>query len=196
MFDVILGSQSPRRKDILNYLNILFKQSTPPFDEEKIIFEGDPIKYVNQLSRGKSASLVKEKSNALLITADTIVYCEGKVYNKPHTSQEALEYLLALQGRWHSVYTSVTVNLEGTSITEVEETRLLFHPLSVEKIQAYHNLVTFEDKAGGYTIQGPGALIVKQIEGCFYNVLGLPPSTLQQLLSKLNIDLWDYTLKK
>src|ERR1700722_1549812 len=105
MARIILGSQSPRRKEILGYFNIPFEQHTPPFIEESVQFHGDPIAYVNELSRGKAESLHHLYHEALILTADTIVYCDGKVYNKPKSYEEAFQFISEFSDHWHSVYT-------------------------------------------------------------------------------------------
>lgn len=189
---IILGSQSPRRKEILSFFTLPFEQISPHFAEELIPFEGDPQKYASTLSEGKALSLSERFSQAVIIAADTVVFREGKIYNKPETTQEAFAMLSELVGQWHSVFTSVTVSLGKMRFTKVEQTRVLFHPLSSEQIKRYHDAFNCTDKAGGYGIQMAGSLIVNRMEGCFYNVMGLPISSLRELLLNVHIDLWDY----
>lgn len=189
---LILGSQSPRRKEILSYFALPFKQATPPFDEESVPFNGNPVDYVSEISGGKAEALSKTFHDALIITADTTVYREGKIYGKPATQEEAFKYLSELVGRWHSVYTGITVR-QGTTVQHAaEETRVLFNPLTPEEIRHYHTKLHWSDKAGGYAIQMAGGLIVKKIDGCYYNVMGLPINTLRTLLQKFGIELWEY----
>ena len=157
----ILGSQSPRRGEILNYFNLPFKQISSDFDEASIPFQGDPQAYVQALAKGKGSSLLSQFLSSLILTADTIVYREGKVYGKPKNEEEAFSYLKELAGQWHSVWTGVHVTLQDQAFQAAEETRVLFHLLTDEQIQAYHHAIPFMDKAGGYMIQGPGSLIVE-----------------------------------
>lgn len=192
MLKLILGSQSPRRKEILSYFALPFEQAKPQFDEESVPFNGDPRDYVCAISGGKSAELLQKFPDAIIITADTTVYREGKIYGKPVNAEEAFQYLSELVGQWHSVFTGVTVRRGNTVYHDAEETRVLFNPLTPEEIRHYHTKLHWSDKAGGYAIQMAGGLIVRKIDGCYYNVMGLPINTLRTLLQKFGIELWEY----
>lgn len=192
MKQLILGSQSPRRREILSYFSLPFEQKTPQFDEEAYPFSGNPIEYVNALSEGKAQSLKQLYPESIILTADTIVYRGGKIYGKPRTSEDAFQALTELEGRWHSVFTGVTLLHNGEIHTLAEETRVLFNTLSHAQIRHYHTKLHWADKAGGYAIQMGGGLIVNKIEGCYYNVMGLPINTVRTLLLKIGIELWDY----
>lgn len=189
---LILGSQSPRRREILGFFTYPFEQFSPHFAEELIPFEGDPVAYANTLSQGKAASLADRFEKAVILTADTVVFTAGKIFNKPSTDEEALEMLKQLNGSWHSVFTSVTARRGHESHTLAEETRVLFHRLSEEELKRYHLAFHGLDKAGGYGIQMAGSLIVNRMEGCFYNVMGLPLSATRMVLKEAGIDLWRY----
>jgi septum formation protein len=189
---LILGSQSPRRKEILNFFSITFKQVTPGFDEESVQFNGDPKAYATLISDGKSDWLAKHYPNELILTADTIVYQDGKVYGKPSNEQESFSHLKDLVGKWHSVFTSLTLRTPSEKHHIVEETRVQFNHLTDEQVKAYHLTLPCTDKAGGYMIQGAGSLIVKKIEGCYYNVMGLPVNGLADVFSRVGIDLWQH----
>ncbi len=196
MHRIILGSESPRRKEILNYFSIPFEQASPAFNERSIEFKGDPEDYALALSDGKAASLHTRYKDAVIITADTIVYRQGKVYNKPRDLTEALRFLEQLSGEWHSVFTAVTVQQAEQQFHGVEETRVLMHRLSPKQMHAYSSSINLCDKAGAYAIQTAGGLIVQKIEGCYYNVMGLPIHTLQSLLVKVGLDLWEHLPKE
>lgn len=189
---LILGSQSPRRKEVLNFFDLSFKQVSPHFDEDAIPFQDNPKEYVQILARGKADSLAPEFPEAMILTADTVVYKQGKIYGKPRDQQEALEYLKELSGRWHSVFTGLTIVSKGNYFNTLEETRVLFNSLTEEQMQTYSQMLHVSDKAGGYMIQGAGGLIVKRIEGCYYNVLGLPINALCIVLKQAGIDLWKH----
>lgn len=189
---LILGSQSPRRKEILSYFSILFEQKPPPFDENSVLFEGDPIGYVSTLSEQKALSLGGIYPKSAILTADTIVYYQGKIYPKPANAEDAFQVLSELVGNWHSVFTGVSLLYQSNLQTTWEETRVLFNPLSPEEIRHYHSKIHWADKAGGYAIQMAGGLIVRRIEGCYYNVMGLPINSVRQLLKNIGIELWDY----
>lgn len=189
---LILGSQSPRRSEVLNYFNIPFKQIAPSYDEDAVPFLGNPTEYVQILSKGKADSLAQHHANSLILAADTIVYKERRIFGKPRDEAEAFQFLHELQGKWHSVFTGLTLHFRGHNFQEVEETRVLFNPLTEAQMKTYHQMLPFVDKAGGYMIQGAGSLIVKRIEGCYYNVVGLPINSLSNVLLRAGIDLWKH----
>lgn len=189
---IILGSQSPRRQEIMGYFSLPFIQVPSGFDEETIEYQGDPAKYAITLSQKKAEVLAARYSKEIILTADSVVFCEGKVYNKPADEEEAFRYLDHFGGRWHSVFTGVTARQGSKVFSGHEETRLLFHKLSRDQIRKFHQHCYFLDKAGGYAIEKSGNLIVSRIEGCYYNVLGLPINTTRNLLLNLGIDLWDF----
>lgn len=189
---IILGSKSPRRAEILSFFSLPFEIHSPSFDEEAHPFSGNPLTYAAELSQGKALSLAASFKNCLILTADTVVYREGKTFAKPSTVEEHHQMLQELNGHWHSVFTAVTGRCEERSFTRVEETKVLFHALSTDELTSYCQNVFALDKAGGYAIQGKGALIVKKIEGCYYNVMGLPINALLHVLKHFNIDLWNH----
>lgn len=191
MFQLILGSQSPRRREILHFFSIPFQQVSPPFDESKVPFQGDPSAFVTEIARCKAESLAGQYPDVPILTADTTVYLEGRVFLKPESMEEAREMLQKLQGKAHEVYTGVCVRLGNESWEGVERSRVEFVSLAEEQIWAYQRAISPLDKAGGYAIQGCGGLIVKRIEGCYYNILGLPLQTTCQLLAQVGINLWD-----
>lgn len=192
MTRLILGSQSPRRKEILEYFSIPFEQMDSAFAEDSVPFHDDPEKYVCDISRGKAEALYRKFPKAAILTADTIVYKDGKVYGKPVDQKEAEQILLALAGTWHQVFTGVTVRYGRDEHTSYEMTRVLFNPLSLEEIRLYHSKIQWRDKAAGYAIQKNGSVIIRAIEGCYYNVLGLPVHTVKELLAKIGINLWEH----
>ncbi len=189
---LILGSQSPQRKEILQFFSHPFEQISPSFDERLIAYHGDPIDYVQTLSIGKSNSLISHHPESVILTADTVVYSENKIFNKPHNEEEGFEMLCTLQGGVHTVYTAVTAAYRNEQYTECASTKVHFHSLNEMQLQLYHKAFRGIDKAGGYGIQMAGSIIVKKLEGCFYNVMGLPLSATQNVLQKVGIDLWHY----
>lgn len=190
--ELILGSQSPRRREILSFFNIPFTQVSPNFDEDSIPFHDNPTEYVQILAKGKADSLAHDFPDAVVLTADTIVYMKGKIYGKPRDQQEAFEFFKELSGEWHSVFTGLTVSSKGIDFQTVAETRVLFNALTEEQMKIYLQTLPVSDKAGGYMIQGAGGLIVNRIEGCYYNVVGLPINALCSVLSQAGIDLWKH----
>lgn len=189
---IILGSQSPRRREIMDFFSLPFVQVSSDFDEESVSFEGDPAKHAMLLSQKKAETLALRYPKDVILTADTVVFCKGNLYNKPRDEHEAQEFLTTFAGNWQSINTGVTVRRGLDVHTGFEETRLLFNNLTPDQIKKFHAHCYFLDKAGGYAIEKSGNLIVSRIEGCYYNVLGLPINTVQKLLLKLDIDLWDF----
>lgn len=189
---LILGSQSPRRKEILSHFGLPFEQFSSDFVEESIPFQGDPQAYAQAISDGKSETLCHQFPDAIIVTADTVVYCRGKTYGKPRDREESFTFLRELAGQWQSVYTAVTVRRNQQVYRSVEETRVLLNEMTDREIRVYQERLHLSDKAAGYAVQLPGGLAVNRIEGCFFNVMGLPINTLRALLQHVGIDLWDY----
>ncbi|MDB6081484.1 MAG: maf [Chlamydiia bacterium] len=193
--ELILGSSSPRRKEILEFFSYPFRQASPPFDESLVPFTGNPAAYVTTLALEKAYSLKERYSQAVIVTADTIVFSEGEVLGKPKNEEDMRRMLMQLSGRWHSVFTGVAVVTPEIKLFDHAETRVLCNPLSSDEIQKYMKGHSLYDKAGAYAIQASGSLLVNRIEGCYYNVMGLPVNTVHKLLVQVGIELWDY-LKK
>lgn len=193
--ELILGSASPRRREILEFFNIPFRQEESQFDELSVSKEGGPENYVCEVSRGKAHSLAKRFPDQYILTADTEVSLNGKIYGKPSSHAESLRMLEELSGHWHSVYTGLTLLHGIEEHVAVEETRVLFHPTTLKQREQYVAAIPTFDKAGGYAVQGTGSILISRIDGCYYNVMGLPVHTLQKLLKKMDIDLWEF-LKK
>ena len=189
---LILGSHSPRRKEILQFFSIPFTQIASEFDESTVPFSGDPRDYVKTLSQKKAETLHIDYADRTILTADTVVFCDGKIYNKPESKEEATQFLQELSNRWHSVFTAITLYHKQKIDTEVEETQILFHPLTTDQIHKYLKHVNYLDKAGSYAIQQGGSILIDRMQGCYYNVMGLPIGSLKRLLLLADIDLWDY----
>ena len=190
--EIILGSESPRRKEILSYFSIPFTQAVSSFDEDSISFQGDPIAYTTTLAKEKGNALTLKYKNQPILTADTVVFIEGKIFNKPKNKEEAFSFLQELSNRWHSVFTAIALTYADQQQVKAEETKILFHSLTPDKINAYLDHVNFLDKAGGFAIQQSGGILVKRIDGCYYNVMGLPLTPLNELLHVIGIDLWHH----
>jgi len=189
---LLLGSSSPRRKEILGYFNLRFEQASPPFDEKKVAYRGEPAAYAAEIACGKALALKDQFPEKALLTADTVVYGNKKVYGKPANEEEAASFLLELADSWHSVFTSVALLYQGALRHQTEETRVKFRPLTEAMTRRYLQKVHWQDKAGGYAVQTTGGLLVERIEGCYYNVMGLPMGAVRQLLQQIGIDLWDF----
>jgi septum formation protein len=189
---IILGSGSPRRAEILSFFHLPFEVIPSHFDEESIAYEGDPAGYVQQLARSKAYDLMTHHRDRTILCADTAVFIDDVVLNKPKDRAEAEAMLTQLSGRWHTVVTGVAVRRGTTEFFGSQQTRLLFKPLSLEQIRLYQHGLHTLDKAGGYAIQGAGSMVVERIDGCFYNTMGLPLTLTTELLQHVGIDLWHH----
>lgn len=188
--ELILASNSPRRRELLGQIGIKnFKMISPDVDES--VEPGlSPAQIVERLSRRKAAAAAgKAGPDGLIIAADTVVALDGAVLGKPRNKEGAFAMLAALSGREHHVYTGVTVLQGERTVTEHEETAVTFRALEEEEIWGYIATGEPMDKAGAYGIQGLGALLVSGIRGDYCNVVGLPVFRLGRMLGRFGIHL-------
>ena len=187
--EIILASQSPRRKELLERMGIrsftVMDSGVDEHEEEPL----PPEEVVCRLSERKAEAVAQRApAGGVVIAADTVVSLDGAILGKPADKLEAFRMLSTLSGVRHQVYTGVTVMRDGEKQIEHETTDVTFRELSEEEIE--HYLATGEpmDKAGAYGIQGYGALLVERIEGDYYNVMGLPVCRLGQMLRRVDVD--------
>lgn len=180
---LILASASPRRRELLGLFGRPFAIRAADIDET-MDPEKAPFDEVARVSREKALAVPREKGD-IVVAADTIVVCGGKILGKPHDKEEAAAMLTLLSGRDHQVMTGCTVLRDETIETVTEVTDLHFRPLSRKEIEAYVATGEPMDKAGAYGIQGGAALFCQRIEGDYYNVMGLPLCRLGQMLRKI-----------
>ncbi len=181
--ELILASQSPRRRELLGLFHIPFSVQAADIDET-MAPGGNPASEVARVSREKALSIAAN-ADAAVVAADTIVVLDGSVLGKPHNEQEAKKMLRALSGRTHQVMTGVTVKVGSSVSTVTETTAVTFRPLGEEEIECYVRSGEPMDKAGAYGIQGGGALFVEGLLGDYYNVMGLPVCRLWQMLRRM-----------
>ena len=181
--NLILASASPRRQELLKLFGIPFVVRVADIDET-MDPSASPFDEVGRVSRLKALAIPRE-ANDVVIAADTIVVCQGRVLGKPHSEAEAAEMLQLLSGRDHQVMTSCTVLRGDTAETFTEVTDLHFRPLGSREIARYIASGEPMDKAGSYGIQGGAALFCERMSGDYYNVMGLPVCRLGQLLRKM-----------
>jgi len=189
---LILASASPRRKELLGLFQIPFEIRVADIDETMDSARA-PFDEVARVSRLKALAVPAETDD-IVIAADTIVVCEGKVLGKPKTEAEAAEMLRLLSGRDHQVMTGCTVVRGEMSVTFTEVTDLHFRSLSQKEIENYVASGEPMDKAGAYGIQGGAALFCERMVGDYYNVMGLPVCRLGQVLKTLAPELMEDTL--
>lgn len=178
---LILASQSPRRRELLARITPDFV-SEPAAIDERALPQAAPATYVQTLAQAKGRAVAALHPEATVIAADTMVAFHNRLLGKPKDRQDARGMLTMLAGQTHQVHTGVFVHTPVTEKLQVVTTAVTFWPLTPEQIEAYLNCGEYEDKAGAYGIQGAGALLVKSIAGDYYNVVGLPISTLARML--------------
>ena len=206
---LVLASASPRRRELLSQIGLEF--TVMPSTKEENAKKTEAGALVQELSRQKAVDIWEQLSGGqgqnpdadqeqiseetqepnlngkrqpelLVIGADTVVCCEGKILGKPHSREAAAEMLTALQGRSHEVYTGVTLYSQSETVTFFECTQVEFYPMTEVEISEYIDSKEPMDKAGAYGIQGLGARFVKGIRGDYNNVVGLPVGRLYQEL--------------
>ncbi len=178
--NIILASQSPRRRELLGLFRLPFTVRVADIDETMDPAKA-PFDEVGRVSRAKALAVEREAGD-IVIAADTIVVCQGKVLGKPRNEEDAKAMLRLLSGRDHQVMTGMTVVQDGTCRTVTEVTDIHFRPLSEAEIEAYVATGEPMDKAGSYGIQGGAALFAEKMVGDYYNVMGLPVCRLWQIL--------------
>jgi len=183
--DLVLASASPRRKEILEGLGFEF-EVLPPDIEENDIPCADHEAFAIGLAVKKAEEIRRARPLATVIAADTIVVCGDSRLGKPVGEADASSMLRLLSGRAHEVITGVAlIAPDGRRLAEAERTRVFFRVLSADEIARYVGTGEPFGKAGAYAIQGYAAPFVQRIEGCYFNVVGLPVSLLFTMLSKL-----------
>lgn len=186
---IILASQSPRRKELLGLFHIPFVIRAADIDEAMDVSKPafDEVARVSLLK----AKATPAESGDVVIAADTIVVCGGQVLGKPKDEQDAYRMLRLLSGRDHQVMTGVSVLRGEKQVVFTEVTDIHFRELSDKEIYAYIRTGEPMDKAGAYGIQGGAALFAEKMVGDYYNVMGLPVCRLGSVLRRLAPELWE-----
>jgi len=185
----ILASSSPRRKQLLSQFDLDLIIKSHAFDETSISRSVSPKEYCKLISIGKAESLSENHIDSPILSADTIVTIDDLILEKPSNRDEAVTMLNLLSGRKHKVITGVSLIYSNKDIrfSFTEETLVAFNLLTQEEIFYYIDKYSPYDKSGAYGIQDFSSIFVKSIEGCFFNVMGLPLSTLFQYLKKFDL---------
>jgi len=182
----ILGSASPRRRELFQRMGLSYTVHPVDIREESQLQHGKPSRTVLSIAREKMKALQKEgpyNGEDFLVTADTIVCFRGHILGKPRTKSEANEMLQRLSGHVHAVYTGVVVRRGQKQAAFFEKTIVRFMPLTPELIRRYLETGEYEGKAGAYAIQGRGAFFISSIRGDYYNVVGFPVNAFIGILS-------------
>lgn len=174
---IILASSSPRRKRLLDQIGLNFKVIKSRY-KENLYFNSNPHTYVKDLARNKALEVANLNYNSLVIGADTIIFFDNRVFGKPKTANQAFITLQKLSGKTHRVITGVSLLHLGKEIdiNFYQSTDVTIEKLKENEIEYYINNHNVLDKAGSYGIQGYFAIHIKEIKGCYFNIMGLPLS--------------------
>lgn len=180
---LILASNSPRRREILEMLELEFEQESSPFEEPVFDFEGgDPQEFIEEVAYNKGFFLFRTiEESCQVLSADTIGLIDGKVLEKPTDKEHAKQMLQQLSGKTHQVLTSVCLfHSEKELRQKTVTTDVTFRELSPEEIDWYLSKNTYQDKAAAYAIQEHASVFVEKVEGDYFNIVGLPIKTIWQ----------------
>jgi len=186
--EIVLASSSPRRRGLLGLTGLPFTVESS--DYEEILNSGiRPRLLARRLSLAKAKAVSRKYRNAIIIAADTFIVFGESILGKPRSKAEARRMLGLLSGKAHSVITGFTImdTASGKILSRSVETKVWFKKLSPREIVSYVGTGEPLDKAGAYAIQGLGSLIVERIEGDYFNVIGLPLSSLVEALKKFGV---------
>jgi septum formation protein len=183
---VILASQSPRRRELLNLIGVAHEVRPADVDEAQHVGER-PEAYVERVARDKVAKIAVGEPDAVVIGADTTVVVDGDVLAKPDDAADAIRMLSRLAGRLHHVHTAIAVARAGQLVSAVETVGVTFRALNAAEISAYVATREPMDKAGAYGIQGFGATIVERVDGDYFSVMGLGLRRLVELLGRVGV---------
>ncbi len=186
MYKYILASKSPRRKELLQNIGMVFDVIESDFDENTIPKNIEPKLYVQELALGKATSLLKNAPRkTLVIGADTVVCLDNKILGKPKDRNDAINMLKMLSGKVHQVYTGVCVARtdDGKTVSSYERTDVYFDEISEKDIEYYLDNFSVLDKAGAYGIQEYAGVFVNKIDGDYFNIVGLPVHLLHKIIN-------------
>mgnify|MGYP001212382234 CR=1 FL=1 len=185
---VVLASNSPRRSELLTQIGVSHEVRPSSINEKDIkLSKGEFYSICLDLAESKAKDIAMKNQKSTVIGADTIVVNKGAIYNKPSDLDDCKEMLKSLSGKYHYVYTGVCIRNISLKVKVgfIEMTKVKFMALNDKDIEFYINNYPVLDKSGGYGIQCYASTFVDQIEGCFFNVVGLPLARLNQELKKI-----------
>ena len=186
---VILASKSPRRKEILENLGFEFEIITADTDESSDVPDPESLVQLLAVRKGSAVNQLRPEDDTLIISCDTVVCLNGAVLGKPHSEDEAKEMLRSLSNRRHTVLSGLALFYNGKTISGVDKTEVYFGKMPESFIESYVASGDPMDKAGAYAVQGKTSLYIDKIDGCYFNVVGLPVRLLAKLLTSLGLDL-------
>lgn len=186
MKKLILASASPRRKELLSKIGLVFDVIPSAYDEQ---LEDDNFSYekIEKLALNKGKDVAKRiKEDAIVISADTVVVLDGKILGKPHSKHEAFDMISSLSNKTHEVITSIAMIdiLTNKTIISSVSTKVTFRKITNDEVEKYISTDEPYDKAGAYAAQGLAAIFIEKIEGCFNNVVGISTFEVDKMLKQ------------
>jgi septum formation protein len=185
---LVLASKSVRRAEILEAVGWPFEQIAANVDESRLVFE-DAATYVERLAKAKAETVAKKVPAYLVLGADTVVVVDEEILGQPLNDQEARRMLNLLSGKWHAVLTGVALmraSQPSRALVAHQTTRVRFCEMRSEEIDWYVSTGEPRDKAGAYAIQGKGGLFIEEIQGDYFNIVGLPVRLVYNMSRKMN----------
>jgi septum formation protein len=184
---LVLASRSPRRIEILRALGFDFEVEPAPAHVEDGVSHDDPFAVPQLLAARKCEHVSERRPKAMVVAADTLVVIDDRILNKPRDDEEARAFLRTLAGRTHAVVSGLAVRCHerGVHMEKSERTFVTFRDLSDDEIKRYVATGEGRDKAGSYAAQGLGAGLIRSVDGCFFNVVGLPVALLIDTLREV-----------
>ncbi|HYN24634.1 MAG TPA: Maf family protein [Pyrinomonadaceae bacterium] len=183
---LVLASRSPRRAEILNAVGWPFEMVAANIDESR--FESEAaVPYVRRLAQTKAETVAKTLPSGLVLGADTVVLVDEEILGQPSDAEDARRMLKLLSGRWHEVLTAVALLRAGEnrSVVDHEKTRVRFAQMAAAEIDWYVATGEPMDKAGAYAVQGNAALFIEEIQGDYFNIVGLPVRLVYKLARRM-----------
>lgn len=188
---VVLASRSPRRREVLQSIGLNFKAVDPETDfapdYSKPVDKEGAVRYACDAARNKGKRCARAHPQAVVISADTIVYADGRIYGKPSSLDDARATLRRLYDHTHLVVTGLAVHYHGECRCDAECTEVTFGDLTPAEEDVYMDKARVMDKAGSYAIQGVGGVLVRRISGDYFNVVGMPLNLLDRLLKECGL---------
>ncbi len=184
---LVLASSSPRRAEILSAVGWPYETMAAGIDESRLP-EEDAVAYVQRLARAKAEAVGANLQHGLVLGADTVVVVDGEILGQPGDDDDARRMLKLLSGKWHEVLTGVALvraGEESETLVDYERTRVRFAEMSADEIEWYLGTGEPRGKAGAYAVQGRAALLIEEIEGEYFNVVGLPIRLVYELTLRI-----------
>ena len=191
MQSLILASDSSIRARILRQAGFVF-ECVPSLVEEWEEESADPVELAISNAEKKARYVASLRREGLILSADTVVFSKGQTFGKPQNYSDALRMFQTYLTQNYSVLTALTLFYQGKIISDYDETKMILRSYSEEEYEELLPKIFSCEKSGGFGIEGLGAILLDRIEGCFYNVLGLPLHLFYGLAKKMSVNIWDF----